>query len=212
MKRPTILMTTGFALALAGGVVVAQEHEHDHGAAAHDARAGESTTTLLYNQADLMFLYNMSVHHQQAVVMARLVPERSNREVFIQYAGYVGRAQAAEIDLMQSLLKLAADRGLQLPEGYKLDGDPPMKGMLSKAQMAALEASKGAEFERLWLEGMIYHHQGAVDMAFAQQDQQLANGRRPYALNVLVEDILEEQRGEITKMNNWLEEWGLSRR
>ena len=54
------------------------------------------------------------------------------------------------------------------------------------------------------------HHQGAVDMAEAQQAQQLANERRPYGLSVLVEDIIVEQRAEITKMLNWLEVWGLT--
>jgi uncharacterized protein (DUF305 family) len=92
---------------------------------------------------------------------------------------------------------------------HRPHGDPPMAGMLSSAQMLALDAATGDEFERLWLEGMIFHHQGAIDMAQAQQRHQLETGRRPFALDVLVEDIVEEQRNEITKMRGWLEEWGL---
>jgi uncharacterized protein (DUF305 family) len=84
-----------------------------------------------------------------------------------------------------------------------------MDGMLSSAQMRTLAESSGAEFERLWLEGMIYHHQGAIDMAEAQQAQQRETGRRPYELAVLVEEIIVEQRAEITKMRDWLDEWGL---
>ncbi|MDE0362360.1 MAG: DUF305 domain-containing protein, partial [Rhodospirillaceae bacterium] len=91
-----------------------------------------------------------------------------------------------------------------------LHDDPPMAGMLSSAQMDALAAASGDEFERLWLEGMIYHHQGAIDMSHAQQHQQLAIGRRPYGLGVLVEEIIVEQRAEITKMRDWLEVWELA--
>lgn len=170
-----------------------------------DARAAPP----LFNEQDLMFLHHMTVHHEQALVMSRMVPERTDRAEFTRFADYVLRAQAAEIAEMQSLMALAAARGLAMPSGA-LDGDPPMAGMLSSARMAALEAADGAEFERLWLEGMIDHHQGAIDMSQAQQRQQLANGRRPYGLAVLVEEILVEQRAEITRMREWLQEWGLA--
>ena len=56
-----------------------------------------------------------------------------------------------------------------------------MTGMLSKAQMAALAAASGAQFERLWLQGMIYHHQGALDMAREQQERQFETGRQTSA-------------------------------
>jgi len=173
------------------------------------AFAQNSGPPRLFNTEDMTFLQHMIVHHEQAVVMSEMLPERTDRSEFIQFARYVGRAQAVEIDLMQSLLDLAAGRGLDVPE-HLLHGDPPMAGMLSSSQMEVLEAATGAEFESLWLEGMIYHHQGAIDMAHAQQDQQLATGRRPYGLSVLIESILEEQRAEITKMRQWLVDWGLT--
>lgn len=162
----------------------------------------------LFNMQDLHFMHHMSAHHEQALVMSELVPERSDRAEFHRFADYVYRAQAAEIGLMQSLMRLAAERGTAVPMD-PLEGDPPMAGMLSSAQMAALEDASGAEFERLWLEGMIYHHQGAIDMAQTQQAQQLQNERRPYGLSVLVEDIIVEQRAEITRMRDWLVEWEL---
>lgn len=164
--------------------------------------------TPLFNMQDLRFMHHMSVHHEQALVMSELVPERSDRPEFHRFADYVYRAQAAEIDLMHALMQLAAARGADVPM-EPLEGDPPMAGMLSSAQMEALENASGAEFERLWLEGMIYHHQGAIDMAEAQQAQQLENERRPYGLSVLVEDIIVEQRAEITKMRDWLVAWEL---
>lgn len=172
--------------------------------------AGEAVEPL-FNAADLTFMQHMILHHEQAVAMALLVPERSVRPEFHQFAGFVRRAQAAEIGVMRSLLDLAAERGLDLPEQH-LHGDPPMPGMLSLAQMDALAAASGDEFERLWLQGMIHHHQGALDMSHAQQRRQLASGRRPYGLGVLVEEIVVEQRGEITKMRDWLDAWGLAAR
>lgn len=163
----------------------------------------------LFSAADLTYMQHMIVHHEQAVAMSLLVAERSVRPEFHQFAGFVRRAQAAEIGMMRSLLDLAAERGLDLPEPH-LHDDPPMAGMLSSAQMDALAAASGDEFERLWLEGMIYHHQGAIDMSHAQQRRQLTSGRRPYGLGVLVEEIVVEQRAEITKMRDWLDAWGLA--
>jgi uncharacterized protein (DUF305 family) len=175
------------------------------GFAAAGIRAQEQP---LYTADDLMFLTHMIVHHEQALELAALVPERARHEEFVRFARYVDGAQRAEIDQMKGLLDVAAQRGLQIPH-HEMHGDPPMDGMLSRAQMKAVSAATGAEFERLWLQGMIYHHQGALDMARAQQQRQFESGRRPYGLEVLVDDIIEVQRGEITKMRGWLSEWGL---
>lgn len=172
---------------------------------ATDARAQAGET--LYNEADLLFLHHMIVHHRQALDMADLVSERTDREEFIRFARNIYRAQAAEIAHMQKLLDIAFARGLTARE-HAMHGDPPMEGMLSSAQMAELEASTGAAFERLWLEGMIYHHQGAIDMARGQEHQQLESGRSPYGIDVLVQEMLVVQRAEIQQMQVWLTEWG----
>jgi len=163
----------------------------------------------LYTPDELMFLAHMIVHHQQALDMAALVASRSQREEFVRFARYVDTSQRAEIDQMQALLKLAAERGAEIPH-HEMSGDPPMAGMLSKAQMAALGAAHGAEFERLWLQGMIYHHQGALDMGRELQNEEFATHRQPFALDTLVDDILVAQRMEITKMKGWLAQWGLT--
>jgi uncharacterized protein (DUF305 family) len=162
----------------------------------------------LYTPDDLMFLTHMIIHHQQAVEMAALVPSRSHREEFVRFARYVGGSQAAEIDQMKALLSAAAERGMK-PPPHEMHGDPPMNGMLSRAQMAALAAASGPEFERLWLQGMIYHHQGALDMAREQQERQFAAHREPFGIDAMVDDILVTQRAEITKMKTWLVQWGL---
>jgi len=180
-----------------------QEHHHE------SSSTGATPGSQLYTEDDLMFLTHMIVHHQQALEMAALVPSRSHREEFVRFARYVDGAQRAEIDQMNTLLRQAADRGMAAPH-HEMTGDPPMHGMLSKAQMAALAAANGPAFEKLWLEGMIYHHQGALDMARAQQEAQFRNRHQPYGIDVLVDDILNSQRAEITKMQGWLAQWGLS--
>lgn len=183
---------------------------HDHSTMTHDpAAAGGKLPTLgssSYTAADLTFLTHMILHHQQALDLCELVPTHSTREAFHRFARYVNDAQAVEIGQMQGLLKLAAGRGATIPE-QRLDGDPPMVGMLSKAQMAAIRAAQGLEFERLWLQGMIMHHRGAVDMALAQQAAQFRSGNQPWGVDVMVDDMLVGQRGEITKMTAWLAEW-----
>lgn len=177
--------------------------------AATSAQApGDST---LYTHEDLLFLRHMIVHHEQALDLAALVPSRSGREGLVRFARQVERAQKAEIDQMESLLALAAERGLTIPQ-HDLHQDAPMPGLLSKAQMDALAAATGAAFERLWLEGMIVHHEGALTMGRAQQRRHFESGRQPYGIDVLVDEILVVQRAEITKMKAWLQEWGLAPR
>lgn len=164
----------------------------------------------LYDAAELHFLSHMIVHHGQALELSALVPSRTDRDELKRFARYIAGEQQAEIDHMKGLLQLAADRGIEVPH-HEMHGDPPMAGMLSKAQMAALEKARGAQFERLWLEGMILHHQGALDMGLEEQNRQFETGRRPYGLDVMVEDIVVVQRAEITQMRTWLKEWGLKR-
>ena len=82
-----------------------------------------------------------------------------------------------------------------------------MRGMLSKAQMAALSNASGKEFEQLWLQGMIQHHQGAVDMALAQQQHEFESQRQPYGIAAMADDILASQRAEIGMMKTWLARW-----
>jgi len=168
----------------------------------------QDTSGVLYTPDDLMFLTHMIVHHEQALELTALVPARTQREQFIRFARYLEGEQQAEIDLMRGMLELATARGMKIPH-HEMHGDPPMAGMLSKAQMAAIRAATGKEFERLWLEGMILHHEGALDMALREQRREFETGRRPYGIDTMLDDIVVVQRGEITKMKNWMVEWGL---
>lgn len=163
----------------------------------------------LYTQDDLLFMRHMIVHHDQALELSALVPSRTKRDELVRFARQIDGAQRAEIDQMESLLAIAADRGMTAPR-HDMDRDPPMPGLLSRARMDALAAATGALFERLWLEGMIVHHEGALTMGRAQQRRQFESGRHPYGIDVLVDEILVVQRAEITKMKAWLTAWDLS--
>ena len=210
--RARACATRGVALVLmvaAGGSAWSQEHQHSAAPAAPAPPAAAAPNAPLFTQQDLMFLTHMIVHHEQALEMAAMVPSRSHREEFIRYARYLDGGQRAEIDQMKGLLRIASERGLEIPH-HEMTGDPPMTGMLSKAQMAALAASSGKQFEKLWLEGMIYHHQGALDMAREMQERQFETGRQTYGIDLLVEDITEVQRAEINKRKTWLVKWGLT--
>lgn len=212
LALPLAALVAGVCLAGAVRAAEPAHAGHDHGAHAHhgaDGEAGPSPSaggTGLYTQADLQFLTHMIVHHQQALDLCDLVPDRSSRQEFLQFARYLYDAQLNEIEQMRGLLKMAEERGARIPETH-LHGDPPMEGMLSRAQMAAIEAARGQEFERLWLEGMIYHHQGAIDMALAQQEAQFRSGNQPWGVDTLVDEMLAVQRSEIARMKQWLEEW-----
>ena len=79
------------------------------------AAAPATPAPVLYTAGDLAFLQHMIMHHRQALDMAALMEGRTDRREFLRFAGYVADAQRAEIDAMQGLLDLAAERGLAAP-------------------------------------------------------------------------------------------------
>ena len=124
---------------LAGGRAVAQDHAHmDHAGHAGIAAPTPSKPAAkaapgqpaLFTADELAFLQSMIMHHQQAVEMGALMEGRATHPELIRFAGLVADAQRAEIGGMQSMLDLAAERGVALP-AHHMHGDPPMAGMLS---------------------------------------------------------------------------------
>jgi uncharacterized protein (DUF305 family) len=207
-------------LVLLAGPALGQDHDHmDHAGYAGmtmpaparppAARPAKNQAPPLYTADDLAFLQHMIMHHQQAVDMGALMEGRAEHPELIRFAGLVADAQRAEIQGMQGLLDLAAARGLAAP-AHHMHGDPPMAGMLSEAEMTALAAAKGPAFERLWLQGMILHHDGGLAMARAQELRQALDGRQPFEIAGMIDDILIVQRAEIGMMKTWLTAWGLA--
>ncbi|MFC8799488.1 DUF305 domain-containing protein [Promicromonospora sp. NPDC057138] len=159
-----------------------------------------------FTEADAGFLSDMILHHGQAIEMSVLVPERSASEQIKKFAARIDVVQGSEIDLMSGLLE---DNEYPVPmtaEGG--DGSGPrapehghdaadMPGMLTDAEMAALEKASGTEFDRLYLEGMIKHHEGALTMC----EEIAASGSKERVLE-LATNIAADQMAEIDRLAN----------
>jgi uncharacterized protein (DUF305 family) len=123
-----------------------------------------------YSDADVEFMSGMIPHHAQAVIMAGWAPSHGARQDVAVLCERIVVAQRDEIAMMRGWL---ADRGQEVPDAtstrhkMKMNGETHemlMPGMLSDEEMAALDRARGPEFDRLFLLGMIKHHQGAIDM------------------------------------------------
>lgn len=123
-----------------------------------------------YSDADVEFMSGMIPHHAQAVVMAGWAPTHGARRDVAILCERIVVGQRDEIALMQQWLR---ERGLPAPDATAtrhrmtmggMEHDMLMPGMLTDQEMAALDRARGPEFDRLFLEGMIRHHQGAIDM------------------------------------------------
>ncbi|MGW5440784.1 DUF305 domain-containing protein [Nocardia asteroides] len=147
-----------------------------------------------FNDADVTFLQMMYPHHEQAVQMAELVPSRSQDQQVIDLAAGIKAAQQPEMTQIQSLL---ASFGKPDPAGGAMNHDMP--GMMSPEQMSSLEAMSGPEFDKMWLQMMIDHHRGAVEMA----QTEIATGSNPQAKQ-LAETIVATQQQEIAQMETLL--------
>lgn len=158
------------------------------------------------SQADVEFMQGMIVHHAQAVVMTALIPSHTQNRDLRLLGARISRSQSDEIKFMQRWL---ATRGqpVEVPmagmPGMAKPGHPMlMPGMLTPEQMDALRKAKGAEFDRLFLIGMIQHHGGALTMVKdlfnnpgAGQDAELFN---------FATDVDTGQRVEIRIMQSML--------
>ena len=116
-----------------------------------------------HTAADVAFMQGMIGHHAQALEMTALVPSRTSREEMRLLARRIDVSQADEIKMMQDWLQ---SRGARLPDphAHHAPGAKLMPGMLSPEEMSRLSAATGAEFDRLFLESMIKHHEGALVM------------------------------------------------
>ncbi len=133
----------------------------------------------------------MIPHHQQAVELSALVPDRSTNPELVALAQQVSAAQQPEIETMKVFLvqwKENPDASCR-SRGRTA---APMAGMVDEATMTKLKSLNGAEFDKLWLESMISHHQGAIEMAKAE----IANGdeRRRQTLAQTIIDTTQKPR------------------
>jgi uncharacterized protein (DUF305 family) len=152
-----------------------------------------------YSPDDARFMQDMIPHHHQALQMAELVADRTNRPALIDIAGRINVSQADEIAFMQDWLR---SRGEHVPEPTAHDAmhtSHKMAGMASPAQMAELAAAKGTDFDRLFLTLMITHHKGAVDMV--SELLKAPGSAYDPILFEFTTDVTNDQEAEIERMN-----------
>lgn len=208
-----LMLGLGFGVANAQNVQIFQPGAP--GQAARTLTADEATqiANTTFSVDDVVFMQNMIPHHSQAVELANLVEGRTNTPELLEIAGRIKASQSDEIQFMKDWL---TERGQTVPgsgSGHAGHGAPEghgaghvmtdtmmaRMGMASADQLAQLAASEAVEFDRLFYQLMIRHHEGAVTMV---NDLQLLPGSayEPVFFD-FTNDVVTEQTKEISQMN-----------
>jgi len=155
-----------------------------------------------YTDSDVAFVQGMIMHHEQALLMTSLVEERTARDDLPKLAQRLDVSQHDEIAQLTAWLEA---RGEQVPlsVAQQHHDHDRMPGMLTYEQLTELAESSGAEFDRLFLEYMIFHHEGAIEMV----DELLGgDGGQESEVFQLASHIDGDQRVEISRMTRLLAE------
>ncbi|AEV72169.1 hypothetical protein MycrhN_1553 [Mycolicibacterium rhodesiae NBB3] len=176
-----------------------QEHTGDH-------PTEESVSTAQppgFNADDHAFATNMIPHHQQAIELSAMAPDHSTNPELVALAAKISAEQEPEIKALRVFLVQwdenpddDASQGEQ--EGH--GGHGAMAGMVDEATMTKLQSLRGAEFDTLWLQSMISHHQGAIEMAKAE----VAHGQNE-DVKRMAQGMIDAQQAEIDQMKQMLE-------
>jgi uncharacterized protein (DUF305 family) len=152
------------------------------------------------NDADKRFVQNMIVHHQQALTMAALAPERASSRDVKEMAGRITDVQGPEIDMMNRWL--SRNNVPTVDPTAPGHGHAPgtMPGMATDEQLDELRAARGEAFDRLFLQLMVTHHEGALAMA-----EEVRPKGADVRVQQMADDIVAEQADEIRRMRQWLD-------
>jgi uncharacterized protein (DUF305 family) len=167
--------------------------------------------------ADVQFMQGMIAHHAQALAMVALIPTHTKRPEMQLIAERISISQHDEIKMMQHWLEdhheavpvvdannVVTMPGMQQMAGMQMAGGAMMMpGMLTEEQMAQLKSANGPEFDRLFLQGMIQHHQGALTMVAKLLDTNGA-AQAPEVF-AFASDVDADQRAEIKRMRTLLD-------
>lgn len=164
------------------------------------------------SRTDVGFMQGMIHHHAQAVEMVALMKDRTENKELLRLGSRISHTQAEEINFMKRWLESRGEKtSMPMPEMKNMDMSDHshhkpmlMPGMLTPEQMKALANAKGAEFDKLFLNGMIQHHKGAlvmVDELFKK-----AGAGQEAVLFSFATDVDSSQRAEIRIMQTMLGE------
>ena len=167
------------------------------------ASAGASVSTG-HNKADTRFAQEMIPHHGQAIDMAKLAKTQASSAEVKKLAADIEAAQGPEIAKMTGWLKAWGEdvpsTDMSGMPGMDHGSDQSMPGMMSTDDMHRLDKAHGADFDQMFLQMMIKHHQGAIEMAKTEQTK----GQNPQAVK-LAEGIEASQTAEIAEMRQMLQ-------
>ena len=166
--------------------------------------AAQPASVLKHTAADTAFMQGMIGHHAQAIEMVELLKARSASDDMKKLGLRIELSQDDEIKMMEHWLQA---RGQQPPDHMAMHDHagmamPMMPGMLSPEEMQRLAAARGAEFDRLFLEGMIKHHGGALTMVKDLLDT--PGAAQESEVFAFVSDVEADQRMEIDRMGAML--------
>jgi uncharacterized protein (DUF305 family) len=202
MKAAALVLAFTVSASISLQAAVAQ----DKGSMAGGAHSGmghsmmQSSPNAAKAPFDLQFIDTMVMHHQGAVDMAQLAPERAGHVELKQLAKKMIDDQQNEIKQMQGWKQ----------QWYPNKGDavnmkmPGMMDSMKGMRMDKLEGAKGDAFDAMFIDMMTRHHQGAVKMA-----QVALNKAEHPELKDLAKKVIEEQKKEIAQMSSWKKEWKL---
>jgi uncharacterized protein (DUF305 family) len=164
--------------------------------------SAEAAAAAEHNDADIRFAQTMITHHRQAIQMAELAGERAESQPVKDLAEQIRTAQEPEIATLTTFLvawgaEVPTDEGIGAMDHGDM-GDT--SGMMTPEQMNQMSAASGAAFDRLFLQMMIVHHQGAV----ADAQTELTEGNNQQAKE-LAQKIIDNQTPEITQMQQLLQ-------
>ena len=165
-----------------------------------DADEATKISNTSYISADVEFLQGMIVHHEQAIVMSNMADERTNNKTIIDLAKRIDVSQEDEINFMESWLKQRNEYMNKMQDKHHMHMG--MVGMATPKQLNDLRNSNSTDFDRLFLQLMITHHEGALEMV-EELKKYPGNAYDP-VLNEFVSDLVNDQGVEIERMNGIL--------
>ena len=164
-----------------------------------DAETAVAIANSSYTVADVDFMQDMIIHHHQALLMTKLAAPSTNNQVILDLAGRIDVSQADEISFMQGWLQEREEQVADPTAEHLEHTHHNMIGMATPEQMAQLAESKSTDFDRLFLQLMITHHDGAVKMVEELREQ--PGSTYDPLLNEFASDVTNDQAVEIERMN-----------
>ena len=158
-----------------------------------------------YIKADVDFLHGMIIHHMQAILMSEMADTRTNNETILDLAKRIDASQKDEINFMESWLKDRDEfqkKTNHIHQDQHMHKNMKMVGMASPKQLEDLDNSDSTDFDRLFLQLMINHHDGALEMV--EELKKYPGNTYDPILNEFVSDLINDQGVEIERMNTLL--------